>query len=237
MTEKFTTPSYIQRSLNIHQLLFESAKRWYIVFGCTVIFVAVTLIYTAFFVTPMYSSTAKIMIFNKTQTTTANDMELSASTYLVRDFTEIISDKAVLSDVAADIGNKYSYSQLKKYITVNNPVNTRIIEITALSPSAEDSKKIVDSICTVSQEKLVELMGLDRINLISDGDVAKRPSTPNYSRNAIFSFVSGIVIGLGIIALMYIINNKISTVEDIEKNTGLSVLATIPYNNKNASKR
>jgi len=233
MTERIIKSTTIQKNINIKQLLFEILKRWYIILGGAIAFVVVTLLYTAFFVTPMYSSTAKIMIFNKTHSTSVNDMELSASTYLVRDFTEIISDKVVLADVAADLDNRYSTSQLKSYITVNNPINTRIIEINALCPNAEDSKKIVDSICTVSQEKIVELMGLDRINLISTGDVAKKPSTPNYSRNAFFSLTIGIIFSLAFILLLYFNDNKISTIEDIEDNVGLSVLATIPYNNKN----
>lgn len=225
--------NYIQKNINIKLLFLEFLRKWYYIVGSIVILVVFSLMYTAFFVTPMYSSIAKIMVFNKQTATTINDMELSASSYLVRDFTEIISDKVILKDVAEDLDNKYSHAQLKSYITINNPTSTRIIEIIAMSPNAEDSKKIVDSICNVSQEKLVELMGLDRINLISYGDVAKNPSQPNFTRTAFYSFWIGLLIGAGIVLILYLNDNKVSSVEDIEKNLGLSVLATIPYNNKN----
>lgn len=226
-----------QKNIDTKEIVFTLIKKWYILVSATIIAFLVTLIYTTAFVTPLYSSTAKIIIFNKQQTTTTNDLELSSSLYLAKDFKEIITDKMVLNDVSDELKGKYTISQLKGYISINNPQNTRIIEISALSPDPKDSKKIVDTVCEVSQEKLVELMGLDRITLISNGDVAKAPSHPNVARNLIFGVLIGILIGGVIIFIIYLTDNKITSAEDVEKIFGMSVLVTIPYNNKPKTKK
>lgn len=226
-----------QKNINISELIMECLKRWYIIVTATVAALVISAVFTLMFVTPMYSSTAKIMIFNKTGTGSANDMELSASTYLTRDFTEIISDKVILNDVSSMLNNKYTNAQLNSFITVTNPTNTRIIEISVLSPNAQDSKKIADGICTVAQEKLVELMGLDRITVISSGDVAKNPTSPNVKQNILIGTLIGIVLGCGIVFLIYATDNKVSSAEAIEKQLGISVLATIPYNNRQKSRK
>ncbi len=226
-----------QKSVNASELLFIMIKRWYIIIASIVICFLVALIHATVFVTPLYASTAKIIVFNKQETTNANDLELSSSLYLAKDFKEIIVDKMILNDVSAELGGKYNIAQLKSYIEIENPQNTRIIAVTAMSPDPDDSKKIVDTICNVSQEKLVELMGLDRITLISNGDVATSPAHPNIPRNSLIGILAGLLIGCLIIFIMYLMDNKIKSAEDIEKNFDISVLATIPFNNKQKTKK
>ncbi len=227
----------IQKSTNCKELIIYTIRRWYIIIGASLLAALIAFIYSSVFLTPKYSSTAKIIVFNKEQSTTTNDMELSSSLYLAKDFKEIIQDKIILGDVVKKLNNKYSIGQIRSFLTINNPTSTRIIEITALSPNAKDSKLIVDSICEIAQNNLVELMGLDRITPISDGDVAAAPSSPNIGRNTWFGAFIGILIGFLSIFIMCSVDNKISTPEDIEKLLDLSVLATIPYNNSKQKNR
>lgn len=231
MKENMSLLPTFKRNINLEDLLFECVKKWYIVVITTLMTLIFATIYTFVLQTPMYSSTSKIMIFNKQQIASIADLELSSSIYLTRDFTEIINDKFILEDVSDALGNKYSASQIKSFIKINNPQNTRIIEITVLSPNAEDSKRIADSICDISQSKLVELMGLDRITTISYGSVAKTQSSPNVFNNLLLGFFLGLIISFCVVVILFAIDNKISNVQDIEKYVGLSVLATIPYNN------
>ena len=143
--------------LNIKELIFVALGKWYIFCTMLCAFVFVSLIYTYFLVTPLYDSTGKLYITNKTSDNITTG-DLSISLYLANDYVNLIVDRAVLDEVSRDLNNKYSYAQLRSAITITNPENTRFLEITARTPSAEDSKKIVDSVCKVSQEKLVELL-------------------------------------------------------------------------------
>lgn len=236
MPENNLIISNIKRNIDPKELFCEFLNRWYIFAVSIILAVLIALLYSLLFLTPMYSSTAKMIIINKQEYSTLGEMELSASSMLAKDFSEIINDKLVLTDVAKKLDNKYTASQLKSYITVNNPLSTRIIEVTVLSPDAKDSKKIADSICAVSQEKLVELMGLDRITVISNGDVAKSPSNPNTGKNVVLGILLGSIIGLSAIVLIYLTSNKINSPEDIEKYINVSVLSVIPYNNKLTNK-
>ena len=226
-----------QKNINMRQLFFESIRRWYVIVITMVVSILISFVYTKMFMTPLYSSTAKVVVFKKqavsAENGSANDLELTASSYLTRNFIEIINDEFVLNDVAKELGDKYSYAQLKSFLSINNPTNTHVIEITATSPNAEDSQKIVSTICYVAQEKIAEFMGLDRIKTLNYGKVANAPSSPNLSKNMITGGILGLVISLSAIVIIYITDNKVSSTEDVEKYLGMSVLATIPYNNKN----
>lgn len=215
--------------LNIKDLLFIALEKWYIFCAMLCVFVIVSLIYTYLLVTPLYDSTGKLYITNKSsENLTTGD--LSISLYLANDYVNLIVDRAVLDEVSRDLNNKYSYAQLKSAITVTNPEDTRFLEITARTPSAEDSKKIVDSVCKVSQEKLVELLGIDRVVIIRGGNLSNAPSVPNVSKNLVNGIVLSVFMYAVLVCALCFLDNKINGPEDVEKFLGISVLGNIPFN-------
>lgn len=225
-----------QKNIDFKELFFELLSRWYILVSSILLAIIIAVIYSTLIVTPKYVSTAKVMIISQKAYNSLSEMELSHSTLLTKDFSEIITDKSVLSEVAKELDNKYTSEQIKGFVSLYNPSETRIIEISASCPNAKDSKKIVDAICVISQEKIVDLMGLDKITIISRGEVPKHYSTPKNSYNIRLGITIGAIAGLAIILYLYITNNKVNTPEDIGKYLDVSVLAVIPYNNKNTSK-
>lgn len=203
--------------------------KWYIFLFVSVLAVSFSYVYTKLFITPKYDSTAKIYIMN-TGADVISPSEISISSYLTKDYEEIIVDRAVLEDVINQMDLKMSYSALKSSIKINNPVNTRIIEITVRTEDPATSKQIADCICTVSQEKIVKLMNVDRVNIISNGSLSKFPSYPSQRKNMLNGFIIGIVISLGIVTIMYFRDDKIKTAGDIEEYLKIGVLGVVPYN-------
>ena len=229
MSEKNST-FFSQKNISITALILESIKRWYIILAAIIVGIVITTIYTLGFVTPLYTSTAKLFILSRQSSEYYTSADFNISTYLSNDFAEIIADSAVLDSVAKDTGNKYSVGYLKSAINVSKPENTRILEISVKTPKPKDSKMIVDSICENAKETLVEIMELDGVKIIKKGEVAKNPSSPNLSNNMIFASIIAFFIAEVGIAINFAFNNKISSANDIDKYLDLNVLAVIPYN-------
>ncbi len=231
MSENQNSTAILSKSINLIDLCKEAIRRWYIIVA-SVLVCFLLFAYNSYFVaTPMYSSNAMLYVTNKT-TQNINSSEIAISTYLSRDFAEILSDKIVLDQVAEELDNKYSAAQIKGFLTVTAQEDTRIIKLSINSPNAKDSKKIADSICKISETKLVEILGLDRVKVVREGDLAKAPSSPNHTKDMLFGILVGVALSCGIIFVLYITNNKISSSDDVEKYLGLTVLATIPFNQR-----
>lgn len=218
-----------QKSVSLQDFLIEFARRWFLYVAIILAGVIVSFSYAKFLITPLYDSTARLYIINKASQT-INSSDFSISTYLTNDFSEIITDRAVLTKVESDLNNKFTVQQLKSYITVDVPESTRIIQVTARTPKPEDSKAIVNSVCKVSKEALVEIMGLDRVTVISEGVLPNTPSVPHTSNIVLIGFVFASFISIIVAYLFTITDNKISSSKDVEKYLGINVLATIPYN-------
>lgn len=215
--------------LNLKELALVALGKWYIFCVMLVVCVIVSIIYSYLLVTPLYDSSGKLYITNKSaQNLTSAD--LSVSMYLANDYVNLIVDRAVLDEVSRDLNNKYSYGQLKSAITVTNPEDTRFLEITVRTPSAEDSKKIVDSVCKVSQEKLVELLGIDRVEIIRGGNLSTAPSVPNISKNVINGILLAVFMYAVLVCVIFLMNDKINQPEDVEKLLEMSILGNIPFN-------
>lgn len=219
----------LRKNANIIDFLKEVIKRWYFFAVSMLLFFIIAFVYSSFFSTPLYNSTAKLYIISR-QTTNLSTADFSISTYLTRDFSQIITDSLVLEEVSDAVDNKYSANQLKGFISINNPDNTRIIELIVRSPDPKDSKLIADSICDISQEKVASILGKDTVKVLRYGEVAKSPSSPNIKRNLQLGMLLGFILSAIIVFIIYITDNTITSAKDIEDYFGLTILATIPYN-------
>ena len=220
-------------NINIKDLAVFCLNKWPVFLIIISAFIISSLVYSYLIITPLYDSTGKIYIMNKSSDNISAS-DLSVSSYLTRDYENLIADRAVLDEVAKRLDYKYSYGELKSAVTLNNPENTRFIEISVRTPSANDSKIIVDTVCEVSQEKIVELLGIDRVTIIRKGSVSRKPSVPNVSGNVFKSIVLALINYIILMLILYIFNDKINSSEDVEKYLGISVLGNIPCNKNKA---
>ncbi|MEE1329993.1 MAG: Wzz/FepE/Etk N-terminal domain-containing protein [Acutalibacteraceae bacterium] len=225
----------INNKINIKDIMFTALNRWYLLCAVLAVCIVVALFYSYFVVTPLYSSTGKIYLTNK-DSEKISTSEIAVSSYLTKDYENLITDRVVLDEVSKKLGNKYSYAELKNAVSLVNPEDTRFLEITVTTPSANDSKKIVDTICTVAQEKIIELLGIDRVAIIRNGNTPQNPSSPNIRLNLIKAVAVGILLYAAVIIAIVMFNDKITTSEDVEKYLGISVLGNIPYQNRSKAK-
>ena len=220
-------------NINFRDLAVFCLNKWPVFLTIISAFVICALIYSYLMVTPLYDSTGKIYIMNKSSDNISTS-DLSVSSYLTRDYENLIADRAVLEEVAKKLDNKYTYVELRNAVTLNNPEGTRFIEITVRTPSANDSKIIVDTVCEVSQEKIIELLGIDRVTIIRNGSISSKPTVPNTLGNVLKSLIIAVLCYIVLMLSLYVFDDKINTQEDVEKYLYISVLGNIPYNKNKA---
>ena len=214
-------------------LLQYTAKKWYFFILFLAIGTIASLIYSYFIITPLYVSTGKIYIQNQNrEEQSMNTSELAISTSLTKDYQDLIVDRAILNIVSNEMDHKYSYSYLKNAISVDNPGGTRFIEITVMTPDPADSKQIVDSLLNVSQEKIVDWLGIDRITVIRTGSLVSKPSIPNVQNNLLIGIFAAVIAFFILAFALYFFNDKIQNPSDVEKYLGLTVLGNIPFNQR-----
>ena len=177
--------------------------------------------YTQFLMTPIYSSTSSILVLSKETTLTSlADLQLGAS--LTSDYTVLITSTPVMEQVISDLDLDMTAEQLKGSVSINNPTDTRILEITVNNTDSKMAKKIVDEIANVSSSYIG-----DKMEVIPP-KIATVRTSPSVKKNAALGFLLGFLACAAIVVVYAVMDDTIKTEEDIEKYLGVSVLAKVP---------
>lgn len=221
------------RTLDLRDIFEQFCKLWYAAVAIIAVCVLIAFAYTKLICVPKYDSAAKIYI-GRTSTEKISSSDIAVSTYLTRDYAELIMDRTVLNGVIEQLDLDMSYGALKSTVSIENPEDTRIISVAVRTDDPRKSMQIAQCICEVAQEKITELFNIDAVTVISDAYMPTGPSTPNLGRNITLGALIGIAISAVMLILASLFNDKISSVQDVERYLGISVLAAIPYAKPNS---
>lgn len=191
-----------------------------------------------FYISPKYESTTKIYLIAKNEDTnniTTSDLQLSSQ--LTNDYMTLVKSRPVLEKVISDLNLDTNPKNFANLISVSNPNNTRIIIITTKYSEPETAKAIADSVRTISAEHIQNIMDLEEVNVVEEGNLPENPTSPNVLLNTIIGAVLGTIISTLIILIIYFLDDTIKSPDDVERHLGLSVLGSIPIQDDEASVR
>lgn len=213
--------------IDLVELFYAIISRWTIILLTTVVLATLAYCFGRFMVTPIYSSNSALYVLSKsTSITSMADIQVGAN--LTNDYMVVIKGRPVLEQVIENLGLDINYDKLKNKVTVKNETNTRILTISVSDPDIKMAKVIADEIANVSSSFISEKMDQDPPTILQYGytDTKRVNRSPN--SYALIGALAGFIISVGIAILLYLLNDKIMTPEDLEKRTGLNTLAILP---------
>ena len=224
-------PAYRQQEdvIDLKLLFGELLSRWWVLLIALIVGAAITGAYTFFFVTPQYQSTSKIYVYSKT-TSITSITDLQIGTQLTSDFTIIAKTREVIDEVIDELSLDISYEDLVKEITINNPSESRILEIVVTDPDAEKAKDIANCMANVLRERIGEVTNTDAPSVVEKAVASQERYSPSYSKNCAIGGIVLLLIVAIILSIIYLNDDTIKTDEDVKKYLGLNVLAMIPVN-------
>ena len=182
---------------------------------------------TKFLITPMYSSSATMLVVTK-ETTLSSLADLQLGSQLTNDYEIMITSRPVLQEAIEELGLEISYKRLRNMITISNPNDSRMLIISTLQADPELAKNVVDTVAEISSEYIAEKMEVTAPKIIEEGEVPIFQSSPNLLRNTAIGGMLGVLAAVFLICIAVILNDSIQTEDDIERYLQLPVLAVVP---------
>ncbi len=216
-----------ETEIDLAQLFRAIIHRWYLLLIFAIIGGGIAFGISRFMITPMYNSTARMLVLTK-ETTLTSLADLQIGSQLTGDYTQLIKAPDVLSETIEDVGLDMSYKALAKRISINNPSSTRILELTVTDPDPEKAAEIVNTLAANASRFISDVMEVSPPKIFSAGEVPTEKASPSNTRNAAIGVILGILLAIIIIAIRDMMDDTIRTEEDVEKYLGLTVLASIP---------
>lgn len=203
------------------------SKKVYIII-VTLIALLLGATYTAVLQKPKYKSYTTILLTKEADSNTITSNDITLNKNLVDTYREIIKSKKVISKVIDNLSLNYSVVELSKNVTVESINETEIIKVSVVDDDPKLSMVIANEIANVFNAEIVKLYNIQNIGVV---DVAEMPNLPynvNLLKQLVLSGLIGIVLGFGIVFVMYYFDTSVKTTEEIEKKLGLPVIGVIP---------
>ena len=213
--------------IDLLELLFAFRRRILWIVLAAILGGGISFAGTRVLMTPMYESTMTMLVLTS-ETTLSSLSELQLGTQLTNDYEILTKSRAVLETVIENLNLNLGYEQLNNMVSISNPEDSRIMEITLTYPDPEEAKTIVDEIASVTSEFIGDQMEGIPPKIIDQGEVPSGPSSPSVSRNTLLGTLLGIVVSCGIITVITVMDDTIKTEEDIEYYLGIPTLASVP---------
>lgn len=204
-------------------------RLWVMILAAVVVAGGLFLINYLTFV-PEYESTATLYILrqNESESSSGSSDDFSLALKVVNDCDYILKSHSVLDEVIDELALDIPYEDLSENVSTSNPEDTRILEVTVVSDTPEEAKRIVDSICRIGTGKIEEAMGFSQVNLYEYGILNPEPCNQTGLMTYALAAVIAAILVYTVFLIAYLLDDRIRTDEDIEQYLGLSVLGEIP---------
>lgn len=185
-------------------------------------------LYGLFIQKPMYKSSTSIVLISEAKDNsqlTYNDVSVNQN--LVSTYSEIVKSKRVLGQVINNLNLNYTYGALSNNIEVSSVTGTQIIKITVTDENSKTAMKVANEIGKVFAKEIPELYNISNVNIL---DTAEQPSSAynvNITKQSAISLLAGLVLGLGVVFVMYYFDRTVKNASQIEDKLKLPVLATV----------
>lgn len=184
-------------------------------------------IYSFAIAKPVYESTSKIYILTQS-TSLASFADIQISSSLAKDYEEMIFSRPVVLQVKQNLGLDYEYEEIKEMLTVVNPADTRVLNISCRSEDMNEARDMANEFATVSKRQISDIMDTDEPTFFEKAVVNEDAVKPEKAKNIIIGFLLGLIIAAAVVIIRYMLNDSIKSEDDIERYLGLNTLAAIP---------
>lgn len=223
--------------IDLKELIDMFLRRKFLIIFVIIVFSALGAIYTMKFIIPKYESTTSLILVQKASETSSAELDESITTAditlnskLVNNYKAVCLSKSVLNKVISNLKLDCEYEDLYKNVSVSTQTDAEVIKITVKDPNNEQACVIANEIAKVFVSQVEEIFKVKNIEILDVAEVNYKPYNVNLAKNVvIFAFVGGILV-FAYVLLVNMLDTTVKTDTDIEKITGLPVLASIVLN-------
>lgn len=214
--------------IDLMELFMVLLEKIWIIGGAAIICGLMMLVYSKFFVEPTYESTTRIIVLNTNDSDTINISDLQLGSQLMGDYQQLITSRYVVETIIETFDLDEEYEDFVKRVEVSNAANTRIIEITLTDTDPLMAKEMVDELRDVAAARIKEVMAIEAVNLVDEGNVPTKKAAPSVKKYTLIGILIGGFLSVAVILVIYLLDDTIKNAEDVEKYLHLSTLGLIP---------
>lgn len=221
--------------LNLKQLIniIWNGKKYIII--TIILSVLLGIGYSYFLVTPKYESSTTLVLA-KAEEKVSNEIstgitqtDLNLNKNLVSTYRELIRSKTVIRQVMDNLKiTDLKENTLRNNVSVSSVKDTELIEITVRDVNPERATNIANEIAKVFTVQVAEIYNINNVHVIDKAEVNNVPYNVHHTKDIVVIALIGAILSIACIIILSLLDTTVKTQEDVEKVTGMIILAEIP---------
>lgn len=203
-------------------------SKWYWLLAGLLIGAVVAGCYTYFLITPLFSATSKLYMVSSSSDTIVDLSDFNIGNSLSSDYEELLRVRPIIEQIIEEEGLPYTYEQVLKMLKISTKANTRILQITATSPSPTEAMVLANALADKAVEEIPILMDTAKPNIAERAIVPDHKSSPSMTRNVVIGALLGFLVVAAIFTIIFMMDDTMITAEDVQKQLGIMPLTVIP---------
>ena len=214
--------------IDLIELLYHFLSKWYLLMIGLLVGAGIAGAYTYYRITPKFTATAKLYMVSNSSDTIVDLSDFNIGNSLSSDYRELIRVRPILEEVIEDEELSYTYEQLRRMITISTISDTRILQISVTSTSPAEAMTVANALADKATEEIPVLMDTTKPNIAERAIVPTQKSSPSMKRNVAMGGLIGLLFVAAILTVLFLIDDTMSSAEEVQKKLGIMPLTIIP---------
>lgn len=219
--------------IDLRKIIYMMRTKIIFIILITILFAAISGLYTHVFITPMYSTSVSMCVYSDTDRVTTDksisSSELVASKDLVKSYIFILTQDPIMTQVANRLGNDESAASIRNAISATTVEDTLIFTVTVKHADPSRAVKIAKAIADVAPGEMKKVLKLGNVTIVNEEPkVPQSPSFPNTKKNISIGAIAGFIISFAGFFIYELFDTTITNAKDLERDFALPVLGTVP---------
>ncbi|MEY8752391.1 YveK family protein [Alkalicoccobacillus gibsonii] len=221
----------MEETISLKDIFMTLRRRLKLLIILPIIAMIVAAAVSFFVLTPMYQNSTQLLVnqTNPNPESIYSQNEIRTNIEMIKTYNEIIKSPFILDKVIDEAGVDLTVGQLNNMITVSSANESQVMNITVEDDSAQEAATLANTIATVFQDEVPDLMSVDNVSILSPATftVDQSPVSPNAMLNIAIAFVVGLMAAVGLAFLLEYLDTTIKTEKDIEDTLDMPILGAV----------
>lgn len=202
-------------------------KRKILIVTITVLFILVASIGTKIIIKPEYKSSTTLIIKGSEKVDSESDQKY-LNEKLTKTYSEIVNSKLIKAKVGKNLNIDLNNKDVIQKIDIESIPDTDILKIEVTGSNAELVAKVANEIANVSEKEAKNMLDIEKVEIVDEAQVPKRPINLNTKKNTIIGLILGLVISIFLAFLFEYLDDTIRTPKDISRHLRLLSIGILP---------
>lgn len=219
------------KEINLHRLAQVLLKRAWLIAVISVITAIAVYIYSSAFVTPMYRTGFKAIIYNRENTDgkdSTSTSDLTASVGLTYIYNEILTSRRVLMEAAESCGLQMSYGALASTVSTSISESAPVVYVYVSMTDPALATQFATAISQVAPEYVTTLPLSSAMFVVDPPEMPAGKYAPNSKLNACLGFAIGFLLSCAAVVIADMISDKVGDGHELEKRYHVMIIGSVP---------